>query len=224
MPSRLASCFDSAQRCRVHEKGGLSLGFHCGDSREKIMPAYVMPSIVPRPDTGALSDATLPGLRGLAKLADLRPIIVVDQREQDPLVFTHFTAIPGTLYSGDYSIAGLETSFAIERKSIDDLASCCLAGQRDRLEHELHRLRGYRFKRLLVVGTREDIAAGHYHSRIAPKSVLATLGAFEMRYDLPVVFAETPENAAREIERWTWWFAREVVENANDLLRGSRLD
>jgi hypothetical protein len=34
---------------------------------------------------------------------------------------------------------------------------------------ELHRLRGFGFKRLLVIGRREDIAAGHYHSRIAPK-------------------------------------------------------
>jgi hypothetical protein len=57
-------------------------------------------------------------------------------------------------------------------KSIDDLSSCCLAGNRDRFEHKLQRLRGYRFKRLLVVGTREDIAAGRYHSRISPKAVL----------------------------------------------------
>jgi len=84
------------------------------------------------------------------------------------------------------------------------------------------RLRGYRFKRLLIVGTREAIAAGRYHSKINPKSVLATLSAFEIRYDLPIVWAETPETAAREIERWIWFLAREVVENANDLLRGSR--
>jgi hypothetical protein len=77
-----------------------------------------------------------------------------------------------------------------------------------------------RFKRLLVVGTREDIAAGHYHSKIAPKAVLATLGAFEVRY-LPIVFADTPEAGAREVERWAWWYSREVVESANDLLRGS---
>ena len=82
-------------------------------------------------------------------------------------------------------------------------------------------LRGYRFKRLLVIGSRDDLAAGHYFSKINPKSVLATLGAFEIRYDLPTVFAETPEVGGREIERWSWNFAREVVENANDLLRGS---
>jgi ERCC4-type nuclease len=165
------------------------------------------------------TDTTLPGLRSLARLADLRPVIAIDSREQEPLKFTRLKSVLGTLYSGDYSIRGLEDQFAVERKSLDDLANCCLSSNRERFEHELHRLRGYRFKRLLVIGTREDIAAGHYHSRIAPKAVLATLGAFEVRY-LPVVFADTPEAGARMIEQWAWYYAREIVENANMLLRG----
>ena len=82
-----------------------------------------------------------------------------------------------------------------------------MGANRDRFERELLSLRGYRFKRLLVVGTREDIAAGHYHSKIAPKAVLATLGAFEIRYDSGR-HVPTPEAGAREIERWTWNFAR----------------
>jgi DNA excision repair protein ERCC-4 len=185
------------------------------------MSSYRMPTAVPQSDQGVSPDATLPGLRGLRDLADMRPVVVIDQREQAPLVFTRLQAVPGTLAVGDYSVAGLEHLISIERKSIDDLANCCMGANRDRLERGLLKLRGYRFKRLLVVGTREDIAAGHYHSKINPKSVLATLGAFEVRY-LPVVFADTPEAAAREIERWAFWFAREVVENANDLLRGSK--
>jgi DNA excision repair protein ERCC-4 len=184
--------------------------------------AFQPPVAPPVPDLAA--NATLPGLRGLSKLADAQPVIVVDGREQEPLEFTHLKTVVGTLYSGDYSVRGLEDVFAVERKSLDDLANCCLAGQRERFEHELHRLRGYRFKRLVVVGTREDIAAGHYVSRIAPKAVLATLGAFEVRYDLPVAFAGTCAEAAEQIERWTWYFAREVVENANNLLRGCRVD
>jgi hypothetical protein len=66
----------------------------------------------------------------------------------------------------------------------------------------------------------EARAHGQYHSRIALKAVLATLGAFELRYDLPVVFAETPEAAALQVERWIWWFAYETTVSANDLLRG----
>jgi ERCC4-type nuclease len=166
------------------------------------------------------TEQTLPGLRGLAKLADLRPVIAVDTREQEPFKFTRLQAVERALFTGDYSIRGLEDQFAVERKSIDDLVNCCLSSNRERFEHELHRLRGFRFKRLLVVGSREDIGAGRYRSRIAPKAVLATLAAFEVRYDLPVVFANSPQEAATAIERWAWYFAREVVENANALLRG----
>jgi hypothetical protein len=86
-----------------------------------------------------------------------------------------------------------------------DLVGCFMNSNRARFERELCRLRGYRFKRLLVVGSRDDIAAGRYYSRIAPKAVLATLGAFEIRY-VPVIFCSTPEEAAIQIERWAFYF------------------
>ncbi len=90
----------------------------------------------------------MPALRGLKDLADLRPTLIVDSREQIPLAFMRFTAIKG---AGDYSIRGLEHQFAIERKSVDDFANCCIGGNRERFERELHRLRGYQFKRLLIM-------------------------------------------------------------------------
>ena len=181
---------------------------------------YVMPARPPLDATAPGPETTLPALRGLGKLAELLPIIATDTREREPLKFTRLPSVKRPLFTGDYSILGLEDSFAIERKSIDDLVGCCMNSNRDRFEHELHRLRGYRFKRLLVVGSREDIGEGRYHSKISPKAVLATLGAFEIKFDLPIVFIETPEAAALLFERWVWWFSKEVVENANDLLRG----
>jgi ERCC4-type nuclease len=112
-------------------------------------------------EQGALSpENTLPALRSLGRLADLRPVIVVDSREQEPLTFTRLQSVRGALYSGDYSVQGLEDKFAIERKSVNDFAGCCVNSNRERFERELHRLRGYGFVRLLVVGSREDIAAG----------------------------------------------------------------
>jgi ERCC4-type nuclease len=167
------------------------------------------------------TDGTIPALRSVAKLADLRPVIAIDTREQSPLKFTRLQAVERALFTGDYSILGLEDAFAVERKSLDDIANCCLSSNRDRFEHELHRLRGYRFKRLLVVGTREDIVAGRYHSRILPKAVLATLSAFEIRYDLPVTFIETPEEAATAIERWAFYYCREVIKLAHALSKSS---
>ena len=165
---------------------------------------------------------TLPALRSLGDLADQAPVIIIDSREQTPLQFTRLEARVATLPSGDYSIAGLEELFAVERKSIPDLVTCCTGQNRQRFERELHRLRGFRFKRLLVVGSEAEILQARYHSDIAPKAVLATLSAFEIRYDLPVVFSTTPQNAAIQIERWIFYFTRDIVISVNNLCRSSQ--
>ncbi len=159
-------------------------------------------------------------LRSLGKLAVAEPVIIVDTREQDPLPFSRLRTQSGILITGDYSVAGLENLFAIERKTIADLVSCCTGQNRERFERELHRLRGFRFKRLIIVGTEEQILRGNFQSNIKPKAVLATLSAFEVRYDLPVIFSETPEAAAHRIEAWSFWFAREVIKPAKALLQG----
>lgn len=143
---------------------------------------------------------TLPALRALGGLADVRPVIVIDTREQTPLTFTSLASQRGTLTTGDYAPLGAEELFSIERKTIADLVACCMGANRDRFFRELHRLRGYKFKRLLIVGTVADIEAGRYQSSITPKAVLASLGAIEARFDVPVVFSATPEEAALKIE------------------------
>jgi DNA excision repair protein ERCC-4 len=170
-----------------------------------------------------MTDAfSYPALRHLGDLADLRPVIVTDTREQEPLTFTRLKAIRGTLQSGDYSFLGGQELFAVERKSIADLVSCCVGDNRERFEHELHRLRGMRFKRLLIVGDRRDIEQGRYRSNIKPSSVLHSLAAWEMRFDIPTVYAPTPTDAAMMIESWAYWFSREMIENVNELLRGGK--
>jgi hypothetical protein len=39
----------------------------------------------------------------------------------------------------------------------------------------------------------------------------ATLCAFEVRYDVPVVFVPTSQEGAAKIERWAFYFVREAV-------------
>ena len=153
---------------------------------------------------------------------DFEPIVLVDTREQEPLPFSRLATQTGTLVSGDYSVVGLEELFAVERKSIVDLVACCVGENRERFERELHRLRGFRLKRLLIVGTEAQVLQGDYRSNIKPQAVIATLCAFEVRYDCPVVFKPTPEAAARQIESWAWWFCREVIQAAGRLSRPIR--
>ena len=164
----------------------------------------------------------LPALASLDAIKGSLPTIVIDTREQTALSFTRLESIPGTLTSGDYSVAGLEDSFAVERKSVADLVGCCAGSNRERFERELHRLRGFRFARLLVVGSPDDISEGRYHSRIKPQSVWGTLHAFEARYNLPVVFHPDPVVAAAWVEEIAYWYAREVVLQANGLARVAR--
>jgi DNA excision repair protein ERCC-4 len=111
--------------------------------------------------------------------------------------------------------------FSVERKSIADLVGCCVGDNRERFQRELQRLQAYKFRRLVIIGSRGEIEMQRYHSRISPKSVLGSLNAWEVRFDVPVVFCQTPEIAGRQIEIWSWYFAREIVETVNDLWRAA---
>ena len=162
----------------------------------------------------------LPAVRPLSGDSDSRPVLIIDSREQSPLKFNRLQSVRGTLVSGDYSVLGLENQFSVERKSVGDLVSCCMGKNRSRFERELSRMRGLWFARLLVVGREEDVWNGRFHSRMAPRSVIHTVYAFEARY-VPVVWAPTPEAAATLIERWGWWASRELIEGANALLRAT---
>jgi DNA excision repair protein ERCC-4 len=112
-------------------------------------------------DVATASQLTLPALRSLGDLADASPILLVDSREQDPLRFEHLASQTVALQSGDYSLLGASELFGVERKTVADFVGCCVGDNRDRFARELHRLRGFRFKRLLIVGTEADIKAGN---------------------------------------------------------------
>jgi ERCC4-type nuclease len=114
-------------------------------------------------------------------------------------------------------VAGLEEDFAVERKSLPDLFGSLTSG-RDRFRRELQRLLAYPFRRLLVIGSEQEIAQGMSRARgVNPKAVLHSLYAIEAR-GVPVVFASSPSAAAALVERWAYWRAREVLKTARTLL------
>jgi ERCC4-type nuclease len=77
----------------------------------------------------------------------------------------------------------------------------------------------YPFRRLLVVGSEDEIRQAKYHSNVSPQSVLGSLATWEIRFNLPVVFSASADLAARQLERWTFYFAREIILNANHLAK-----
>ena len=142
-------------------------------------------------------------------MTTIRPTIVIDNREQMPFVFTGSPTRPGTLDTGDYSVAGLEHLVAVERKSLDDLLACC-GRERDRFKRELQRLRAYRFRLLVVETDVATLAAGGWRSKLKPSHVLGSLAAWTAQYGLPVWLGGSHEACGQHVERYLYQAARRV--------------
>ena len=151
----------------------------------------------------------------------ITPTIIIDSREQTPLVFEYPSIVCG-LYTGDYSFVGAEHLFAVERKTLADLAASCASSRRATFEHELLRLRGCRFRRLLITATEEDVHAHNYHSNMSPNALLGSVHTFEVRYDIPLVWEPDVGAAARLVERWAQRFAREAVKDSYRISEGTK--
>lgn len=136
--------------------------------------------------------------------------IVVDTREQTPLTFpANVPTIRAGLRTGDYSIAGCEDVFTIERKSLSDLVHTIIH-DRARFERELERMRTFDFRRVVCTASIDAVRRGKYpHSMANPKAVVASIAAFEVRYNVPFVFAGSSDEAGRRIVEWARYFTRE---------------
>jgi ERCC4-type nuclease len=167
--------------------------------------------------------------RTTAPAAAVAPFtVVIDTREQTPWDFAGIKAdgaageqggcvvVPATvagLTSGDYSVAGYETAFAIERKSKADLFGTMGQG-RERFERELARLQeSCTFACVIVEAEVSEIFIDPpTHSQLRPKTVSRSVIAWQQRYPR-VHWAFLPGRYAamvwgyRVMERW--WRDRE---------------
>lgn len=116
--------------------------------------------------------------------------IICDTREQNPYDFKRFQVevTRAGLKTGDYSLPGLEALAAVERKALDDLISCLTVG-RDRFERELDRARGMACFAVVVESSMEDVARHRYASRMDPHAALQSVLAFQVRYNVPFIWA-----------------------------------
>lgn len=135
--------------------------------------------------------------------------IIVDTREQTPLPFP--PSVPterGTLKQGDYSVKGYEDSFAVERKSLEDLIGSLIGKKelvdgtirynRDRLREEFERLRGYDFRYVCVTAPRMAIETHSYRSMIDPQNVIGMICSLESCTGMQFKFFAS----AREAAKW----------------------
>jgi len=118
------------------------------------------------------------------------PTIVIDTREQRPYSFAAEVAgsVRQALPAGDYSVAGYETTLAIERKTLDDYISTVIHA-RGRFARELAALSSYQFAWIVVEGSLDDVLHGRYASRVHPASLMGLTMLVMTEYRIPVLFA-----------------------------------
>ena len=141
--------------------------------------------------TGARADAVL---------------IIRDTREQAGYAFDSpryegVTVEDGSLATGDYSVKGLESMVACERKSLADL-TMCLGQERQRFVRELERARGMDSFLVVVEAPWSDLAGGKYRSRLNPHSACQSVISFMAHLRVPFLFVGS--RAAGEYAVWSF--------------------
>ena len=146
--------------------------------------------------------------------------IIVDTREQ---VNGHVTSlfdkkkIPykvRKLDTGDYSAMiedmTLEQDIVIERKHNLDEICGNFTVNRERFEREMLRAKAIGIKMFLIIenATWSDVYLGNYRSKLDPKSLIASLMSWQVRYNLTIIFCE-PENTGKLIFSLLYFYARE---------------
>lgn len=141
-----------------------------------------------------------------------RPRILIDSREQTPLIFSDAVIVEHgvTLPTGDYSLAGFTEQVAIERKSKADFVACC-GPERERFLEQIQRLVSYQVRALVIEATWAELGAGAYRSNMNPRSVTGTALAIAADHAIPVLFAGTARDASEMVERILTRVARNGV-------------
>lgn len=146
--------------------------------------------------------------------------IVVDSREQMPFGFSGFkcyegvTVSRGSLTTGDYSLEGLESFVAVERKSLSDLVMC-LGKERERFVRELERSRALQAFTVVVEADYRELAHHDYRGQLNAHSACQSVAAFMARMRVPFFFAGGRDAA----EYMTFSFLKQYAEGERKKLK-----
>jgi ERCC4-type nuclease len=150
-----------------------------------------------------------------------KPVVLVDTREQQPLALranhpNWFGAERrATLKTGDYTIEGMESLLALERKNLADLVACIVT-YRVRFLASCARLAKFRWKAILIEASYEDIKKGWDEtgipSEVHPNAVCGTLDAIEAKHGIPIIYTSVHRELATEraaswlSKHFTYWW------------------
>ncbi|HWR49699.1 MAG TPA: ERCC4 domain-containing protein [Bryobacteraceae bacterium] len=129
--------------------------------------------------------------------------IIVDTRENEPYAFDPrvVAAVRRALPAGDYSVEGLETELAVERKSVDDFVGTVIHA-RERFARELEKLTQYRAACVVVEAGLADLLHGRYRGRAHPNAVLGSALSIILDYGVPVFFCSDRQAACTFVEAY----------------------
>lgn len=148
-------------------------------------------------------------------------IAIIDTREQIPLDLNPLRCEKGTLTTGDYSVKGLESEIAIERKSLPDLLGC-VGRDRGRFDREVKRLLAYPVRALVIEATWHELEAGHWRSGVTPQAVTGSVYGW-IAYGLPVILSGTPSQASKDVSRILFIAARRRWTELQSFKQGLRI-
>ena len=126
------------------------------------------------------------------------------------------TARAASLPTGDYSLQGLETIVAIERKSKQDLIAC-VGRERKRFDREVQRLLAYPVRALVVESTWPEVEAGDWRGEVRPEAALGSLLGWAAA-GLPVIMAGDRARAGKYTARLLYLAARRRWREARSLM------
>jgi ERCC4-type nuclease len=127
-------------------------------------------------------------------------VIIQDTREALPL----FTRLPKGLTirsekldTGDYSLAGFQKSFCVERKMISDLISFCTS-EREKTKQKLERMKKMDWSALVIEAKESDLYRPYLNSSVSPEVIRQSLVSFSIRWGVHI-YIGSRENCCRFI-------------------------
>ena len=153
--------------------------------------------------------------------AELRPdqvTAIIDTREQLPLDLAPLRSVAGTLTTGDYSVQGLETIVAVERKNLADLLGC-IGQHRKRFDREIQRLIAYPVRAIVIEATWAELEQGEWRSQITPSAAIGSVLGW-MAAGVPIIMAGDHTRAGRYVGRLLFTAARRRWREARALAVG----
>jgi ERCC4-type nuclease len=129
--------------------------------------------------------------------------IIIDTREQEEYSFDSrlATTVRRALPAGDYSVAGLESTVAVERKTLDDFVST-LIHSRKRFRKELRKLLGYRAACVVVEAGVPDVLLHRYRSDAHSNAVIGSALAIILDFRIPVFFCSNRQAACQFVQAY----------------------